>query len=381
MSIDLAVDQAKWRRVVTVRFERAKTGAPDINMPQPDDRGYADATHGPIFGICQGETRTVRLCREMIDNSADIFVKSSDTSIFEVVDPAPDTLLPHTEEIDVKIKGVAGDKPKKAKLEVRFCTSNSSPLDGPIIHQAGIWVWHPVSTIPVLPHNVTISAKTGTPNPTASTANIGDIMKVADAIWRPCGIRFIPANGKATWADATKSVAVSLANAGAVAEAELDEILKLGLRTAGVVNAFFVHRLFGTFFGFGFAPADVPVFGLSHHGIILADGIANPAVSHTTEFAGNDLAHEVGHFLGLSHCENINGNSPTDLEDVWSNRSLMYHANPFRPATTQRKVGYGTINVNGTPYQLRGAMVTKKDLAQRTTDAECDRARSNLNSF
>ncbi len=381
MTINLPVDQAKWRRVVAVRFERAKTGAPDMNVPQPDDRGYADADHGPIFGICQGETRTIRLRREMIDNSADIFVKSSDTSIFDVTDPAPGNLLPNTETMDIKIKGIAGDKPKKAKLEVHFASSGGSPPDGPVIHQCGVWVWHPISTIPVQPHNVTISAKTAPLNPTASSASIGPIMDVANAIWRPCGIKFIPANGKATWAAATKSVAASLTTAGAVAEAELDDILKLGLATAGVINAFFVHRLFGTFFGFGFSPASIASLGLTRPGIILADGITTPPVSHTTEFAGNDMAHEVGHFLGLSHCENVNGDTVPDITDTWTRRSLMYHANPFAPATTQRKVDYGTIGVNGQNFQFRGAMITKKDLAQRATDAECARARSNLTSF
>lgn len=390
MTIALQVHPKKWRRVVLVRFERAATGDPDIARPQPDDRGYAAPEHGPIFGMVKGDTVTLRLRREMVENTAPLFVTSSDTSVFTVASPATGNLLPSTEVMDIQIRGVGGGTPQTAELEVRFASNSSSPPSGPIIHQATIWLWDSLHEIPVKPHRVTVELNSGPlPRPArASTANVGQIMAVANAIWRPCGIGFVP-HGGATWDAATAALTVAAPNTGQVDldpwPGGPDTVLQHGVRTAGVVNAYFIWRFNspGTL-GLGISPAVQSSDGFTHHGIILADETLRGdgvVVQHTVPFSGNDLAHEVGHFLGLSHSENVHGNSPESdqrrVADTWSRRCLMYWRNRAGGNTAQSIIGYGEV----AGVALRGGMITMKDLTQRTTDAECTRARSNLSTF
>lgn len=390
MAIDIIVNPAKWRRVVLVRFERAKTGDPAIAYPQPDDRGYLAPERGPIFGVVQGQTVRVRLLREMIARNARLIVSSSDNAVFEIVSPSSRE-LPAQSEMEIQIRGVAGGTPATAKLEVRAVTdtSHGTPT-GPIIHEAAIWVWDSLHEIPVKPHRVTVELNSGPrPRPArASTANVGQVMDVANAIWRPCGIGFVP-HGGATWDAATAALTVAAPNTGQV---DLDPwpggpdvVLQHGVTTAGVINAYFIWRFNspGTL-GLGISPAVKASDGFTHPGIILADETKRSddvVVRHTVPFSGNDLAHEVGHFLGLSHCENVHSNSPaTDqarVADTWTRRSLMYWRNRAGGNTTQSIIGYGEVD----GVALRGAMVTMKDLTQRATDAECARARSNLNAF
>ena len=387
MAIDLEV--YKWCRIVPVRFSRAKSGDPDAKIPQPDDRSYSGAEHGPIFGILQGDTVAVRLRREALEAFTPLFVTSSDKSVFTVVDPPSDEILPMGASIDIRIKGVGGGTPKTAKLEVRYSTTLSAPFKGPVLHEATIWVWHPPLDLRVTPHLVTIQRNSG-PMPRAArgtTADVDKILEVAKAIWRPCGIRLLPSSGKSFKAAAKKHT-IPLATEGVVkietvAGGEVDKILGLG-NIPHTVNAYFFNRFDGEgTLGLGISPATQADWGLANNGILLADVtiVGGETRIHDVPWSGNDLAHEIGHFLTLPHVENRHGDNPRN--DTWSRRCLMHPSNRLPDARQpfQTDVGYGALTLGGVQRGRRGALVTMKDLAQLTTDGECTKARGKVSAI
>jgi len=137
MSIDKKV--YKWTAISPVRFTRAPhqndatkdSGPPDAHAPDPDDRGYVPEKHrcaylpigfeysGPVASL--PETR-VRLIREDIADTAQLYVTSSNNSIVELTTPAPGNALPNTTKMMIKfrVKNV-GD----AFLEIRFGSDSS----------------------------------------------------------------------------------------------------------------------------------------------------------------------------------------------------------------------------------------------------------------
>lgn len=381
----LNIEVYKWHRVVLVRFERAKVGDPDIKIPQPDDRAYGSPERGPIFGVLQGDTVKVRLRREEIGTDAPLFVSSSDEKVFTVEDPSPNKLLPDAVTMDIKIKGVGGGTPKKAKLEVHYATAKSSPLKGPTLHEATIWVWHPPLDLRVTPHLVTIERATGpAPHPAlGSTADVEKILEVAKAIWRPCGIRLIK--------EATKPERIPLATEGVIIKdyattrggGEIDRVLSLN-NVPHTVNAYFFRRFStdGTL-GVGISSESQKTYGLSNNGILLADIAMSgtKVMTHDVQWSGNDLAHEIGHFLTLAHVEKQNASSARN--DTWSRRSLMHPTNglvaPYNPF--QQDIGYGTVTSAGVTSGRRGALISMKDLAQLTTDGECTKARGGVSAI
>lgn len=384
MSPDLEI--YKKRRVVMVRLERAAKGDPDEAIPQPDDRGYSGSDTGPIFGVLQGETVKLRLRRENIDRKADLYVTSSDPKAFKVVNPPSTALLPKKSLVYIKIKGEKGGKPKVAKLEVRYCTSASSPFKGPVIHEGIIWVWDPPLDLKVTPHLVTIRG--ATPKPAyGSSADVGKIVDVAEAIWRPCGIRLLPSKG-GSFAKATQTHTIQLASPGVVKlevnpGGEVDKVLALG-NVPHTVNAYFIREFSKSgVLGLGISPATQAAWGLGKNGILLADRttVGGKVVNHDNPWSGNDLAHEIGHFLTLKHVENLNAGSTRN--DTWSRRCLM-HAENLLPAVPERfktDIGYGALSLLGSMRGRRGGLITMKDLAQLVTDGECSTARGKVSSI
>lgn len=354
----------KEQRVVLVRFRRSKHGNPSFLRPDIDDRGTRNE-YGPIVGLSQGKEITVRLERLMIDKSAELHVKSSDTSVAKISDPATGT-LPSTDKTDIKIKGVAGGNaaPKTAKIQVRYKSAT-----GPIIHELIVWCFRR-RTLNVTPHIVTISGKGPPVVPgTASTANVAQIMTHVRAIWRPVGVRINVGT--------TQNDAVTFGTANIVSDNPFPGEIKKLLQTnwvANTINVYFVRQIAATggTLGYGFSRSSSVTFGTGNPGIILADQAANGSV-HDTIWAGNDLAHEIGHFLKLWHADNKQ--PPNEREDTWCRRMLMHNFN-LQPKQNNWKddVGYGQSG----GFSRRGALITNKNLAKITGDRESRTARSAL---
>lgn len=347
----------KHQRIVPLRFVRAKEGDPDSAFPDLDDRGYADAEHSAVVGVTEGREITVRLIRQNIEKTARLFVTSSDTSVMMIIDPAGGA-LPNEGDALITLRGVSGGNPKKAKVQVRFDST-----DGIILHELSVWVFSPLE-LDITPHLVTIGKSGGGATPIGSTANVNAIMNVVKAIWAPLGITFSVGS--------VLNDNVNFANAGEVAWNEINSLLTTNY-IPNTINVYFVHRIHSTggrtILGYGFSRSKIATYNLTNPGIILSDG--GPSFKRTLYMWGNDLAHEIGHFLRLEHTERRNADDPR--LDTWSRRMLMYPLEPMgRLGNWKDNVGYGNQN--------RGCLITMKDLPQLITDGECAIARSTITS-
>src|SRR6185295_18192194 len=129
----------KWHTFVPVRFSRATTGAPSGERPDLDDRGFRDPDFGPVLGITADDTVGVAVRRGAIDNSADLWLTSTDASIVSVEAPSSGHLAAG-ERVVVRVKGhrAAGTTPsmRTAKLQARFGSSS-----GPILAELRVHVY------------------------------------------------------------------------------------------------------------------------------------------------------------------------------------------------------------------------------------------------
>jgi hypothetical protein len=84
---------------------------------------------------------------------------------------------------------------------------------------------------------------------------------------------------------------------------------------------------------------------------------------------GNDLAHEIGHFLGLKHVESHDLDK--QLRDTWTRKRLMHPGNPLSNYSDFKKnVGFGD--------NARGYQLTMRHLDGLSTDNECTTVRTKL---
>ncbi len=300
MSIDKKV--YKWTAIVPVRFTRAPdqndatkdSGPPDAHAPDPDDRGYVPEKDrcaylpigfeysGPVASL--PETR-VRLIREDIADTAQLYVTSSDNSIAELTTPAPGNALPSAAKMMIKFRvRNVGD----AFLEVRFGSDS-----GPIIHRLRLCI-NKFRSIWVKAHAPVISGTTGpaVPVPSQSSFNtkatVQGQIDLLNAIYFPYGIKF-------TLKGNVDVSPISLKQGGVFNLSEewktlIKSTKKNKLWIQGGLNIFFVPQIVAKNIGLNriggvasYARTD-PDFML-----ILADWARE----------GQTIAHEVGHILNL----------------------------------------------------------------------------------
>lgn len=348
----------KERRVVMLRWKRARHGDPHRHYPEVDVRGTKSPEFAAITGILQGHEAIVRVERELIDNAAELWVTSSDETKVTVVDPA-DGKLPAGAHADIKISGVAGGNPAEVSLEVRFGSKT-----GPIVSKLLVRCFTR-RRVTITPHIVTIHDSTGA-NGVPSTANVAAIMDHVRAIWRPAGVELT--------VGATRNDPVNFATANVLSDSPFPGEIRTLLLTnwqAGTINAYFVRQIgTGNVLGYGFSRPSSVTFGTGNPGIILGDQTAGGMV-HDTAWAGNDLAHEAGHFFQLWHPNNQQ--PPTEREDTWSRRMLMHNHNTQVIMNNWKDDnGYGALGGSA----RRGALVTHKHIHGIATDNETATARA-----
>ncbi|MEZ4298382.1 MAG: hypothetical protein R3B70_25750 [Polyangiaceae bacterium] len=347
----------KERRVVMVRWKRARHGDPHRHYPEIDWRGTKSPEFAAIVGVMQNHEAHVRLERENIDNSAQLYVVSSDDTKVQIVDPA-DGKVPAGARADIKIKALVGGNPGEAHVEVRF-----GDKAGPILSKLLVRCFTR-RRVTITPHIVTIHNSAGAGG-AASTANVANIMAHVQAIWRPSGVEFT--------IGATQNETVNFATANILSESPFPGEIRTLLMTnwvANTINVYFVRQI-GTrgVLGYGFSRPSSVTFGTGNPGIILGDQTAGGSI-HDTAWAGNDLAHEAGHFFQLWHPNNQQ--PPTEREDTFARHMLMHNYNT-QPVQGNWKDdnGYGAIGSSA----RRGALVTHKHITGIATDNETSTAR------
>ncbi len=378
----------KAQRVCLIRFQRQIEGEPVFEFPDVDNRGsfrkYTDGKfdRGPVVPVMQGDDIHVRIVRERIDKTAPLFATSSDEATMIVGNK---NQLPAESSMVLRLTGVQGNgdaMPKKASLQIRY-----GSLTGVVIAELGVWVFTKMS-VNLTPHRVTLSDATGAS--AASQANIGAVIAMTRAFWRHYGIVINDAPIVNTPFPAT--------TAGQIVWTEHDALLGTG-NVPSSINAYFVAQTDAGFLGWGFSRAFIndPTNGRTNPGIILADRDNTLDRHLDTHYLANDLAHEVGHFLGLQHVDNRTpdgtaANANNFRDDTWARRCLMHHSNSSSFTTTPPPgspldVGYGTMSVALGKGGYRGGLVTMKDLTDvnnRTknhiTDPEYKTARNTISS-
>jgi hypothetical protein len=219
--------------------------------------------------------------------------------------------------------------------------------------------------------------------PTTSAGNIATLRRVANRIWRPAGVFFtldpvtsftitLDVAGEINYNSGTSGGPNNTVNGTAIATGDHTEFWNLrstaagGRHAANKINVYWVHQ----FTDVDVAPANQHNLramtwdkGLdaSTHGIVMKDGAD-----------GNDLAHEIGHFLSLFtnrllHADQDRGTTHS-LHDVQVLKRLMYSFNPYTSRRSYRRnLGYGN--------NQRGSVISMRNKPQYSRDAEWYEAR------
>jgi hypothetical protein len=345
------------RRLMLLRSTRARHGDPHLEYPDVDNRGTRAPELSAITGLMEGHEAEVRVERELIDDAADLHVTSSDATKVSIVRPA-DGKLPPGKHADIRVKGVAGGNPNEARIEIRFGGS-AGPILGTLLARC-----YTRRRVTITPHLVTINNPAGGGG-IASAANVATIMAHVQAIWRPCGVDFR--------VNATVAENLNFATPGIVSDNPFPGEIRTLLMTnsvANTINVYFVNQIgVNNILGYGFSRPSSLAFGTGNPGIILADRAG--AAVHDAPWAGNDLAHEAGHFFKLWHPNKQQ--PPTERKDTWARRMLMHNYNT-QPIVGNWKDdnGYGALGGSA----RRGALVTHKHIPNISTDDECKTARA-----
>jgi hypothetical protein len=346
--------------IVPIRFARAVTGGAVLDAPDVDDRGFAMGTRpgtwgstdarGSMVTMTEGQTVRIKVVREDIDDSAPLFVRSSDNGAVTISGSAG----PLGVDGVFSITGVVDAIRRDVKIQVRL-----GAVDGPVLGELEPHIFQ-LRQRRVVAHLVTING-----TPTARTAaSLVQLFVDVNVIWRPVGIEFLynPAethtdtiNGFAVAGQVTTNLTATPPTFG-----EFSRVINVHF-DANAINCYFV-QLANEFTGLTFDHDTARPIGF---GVVLID-------------RGNahELAHELGHFLDLDIHAGENAARTHIRDDVWSERRLMFDFSPLDPAQPAHRhdVGYGNL--------IPGELIDVKDFNVDPTDGSVARSRRrSLNPF
>lgn len=368
-------------RIAPVRFARAVKGVSDKDAPDLDDHGFTIPTRfcaatGPVCGIMQGETVRIKLIRDRLEPTAQLFATTDDDTIAALDFPSPGAPIspndvpPGHKGDCVYVRGTGtGIADQETRLTIRF-----GAVDGPVVAELAIRVYQPL-IIRVQAHQVSING-TG---PAATLATIRSLFKRVDAIYAQAGVRFVVGRNYMTEAVAgfARAGTVTLTGVADQRNAELQTVLRQHF-VRRRLNAYFFSHYFDTtngltdqVLGIAFSRDDAtgnppnPATGFPgcQAGITVRDTGDPIEAAHT-------IAHEIGHSLKLQHYALGNGSTGSvndQREDIWAHRCLMYNivglgpsgpaGNKYQSTPARIQVGYGML-ASGVPST--GQLLTTK---------------------
>lgn len=384
MAIKLQV--YKELRMVPVRFERAKTGDPDENYPDIDDRGHnfkvpavdglAQSTEirGPVVGLLKHQKIKLRLVRECIGASAPLYLTSSDETAVKVITPAAGKKVASGADTIIELQGLdfIQARPKTAKIEVRHGSTT-----GPILYELTAYVFSPLPVY-IQPHLVTINNRRGR-HGIQPNINLDQVTRLAKALWAPCGVQLV--------VQATRIWSVNLHHSNIMRFDEINTVLAANW-SPNRINVYIVREIADAL-GYGFSKSAHAGYGINRPSVFAGERQGTTARGPgDTYWWGNDLAHELGHFFTLWHPTDDPGDGSTwQRFETWSMRFLMHNFNfthrdnpPGDPAhwPTFNDFGYG---IHVPDYPFRAGLVPLKNV--RTTagagvDGQCSTARNHI---
>jgi len=350
--------------ICPIRFQRAVTGATVADAPDVDDRGFAmgarsatwgtSTVRGAMVSIAQGDTVRVRVIRADIDDTAPLFVTSTDTAVVTVAAPAGGGPLPA--DGIFSLHAVKDFPNRTAAIQVRL-----GDATGPVIGELEPHIFA-IHNLRVVAHLVTINGRATT----RTAAALVNTFQAINDIWRPAGIVFLynqaqtqaeVFNGFQVAGQMTTMMDASIPGHTDTAAdwAEFSQIINRR-PVANHVNVYFVENA-NEVFGLTFDNTNARPNG---YGIVCADNAVD-----------NSVAHELCHFLdNPDHAQQAIAPGAAH-EDIWARRRLMWTPNPWNASAVahQNDVGYGALT--------RGALISVKDLPATVdqTDGELARAR------
>jgi hypothetical protein len=341
--------------VVPLRFARAVGGAPQIDAPEVDDRGFIPGARpvtwghsdyrGAMVGVTKGDTVRIKVLREDIDSGAPLAVTSSDTSIVSVEDPPSGGTL--AADGIFKIKALQDLVNRPVKIQVRLGDATS-----PILGELEPHIFE-LKTLRVRVHLVGINGVATARTAASMVAVFEDINR----IWRPAGIEFEydPALTRPETINGLAVAGQMTTNLRGNDWAEFTRIINLHPDP----NRINIYCVVVTNEAFGMTFANNITRSNGGYGIVLGD-----------DSSSNSNAHELCHYLdNPEHAHEDAARTVNIRKDIWVRRRLMWTPNPF-PVTNpafRNDIGYGA--------QTRGAQISIKDLAGDPWDGEQNRAR------
>jgi len=364
-------------RIAPVRFARAVSGFSQTEAPDLDDHGFVIPSAfctalGPVTGVRQAKKIRVKVIRDRLEPTTQIFPKVEDDTIATIEHPPTGTALSASDVGEHKadciyINGAAtGSTIQETKIKLHY-----GAVDGPVLAEMAVRVY-PTLVIRVQAHLVTINGTA----PTTTMANIQSIFRRVNRVYAQAGVRFSLAGAAMNEAvnGFARAGTVTLTNTADQRNTELQTVLRQNA-VGNKLNAYFFHHYFDTVtglqdqvMGIAFNRDDAngnPAAGAfpgCQAGITMRDSADIKEVSHTT-------AHEIGHSLRLSHYHNRNGNSVRN--DIWAHRDLMHNfvnlistsnaAATSKNSVARRQIGYGNYSDGRV---MAGQLLMTKKLAK-----------------
>ncbi|MCG7851852.1 MAG: peptidoglycan-binding protein [Methanosarcinaceae archaeon] len=367
-------------RRTLIRFTRASSkdlpakfsGIPDSMAPDLDDRGFIKVKsygldlNGPVLTMKRGSNCRIKVVREYIDPKAPLVACSSDENVVRVSTPN----LPEGRFMIMELEAqtLLTPDPKTATISVNY-------KDGGKEIQIGSLEVIVMPTITRLVRPVWVTINGTAPGTADDKKNYKQAFYVCNAIWKHYGVYFHFLGWKEKTVIGMNAAGV-LSKVGGSSRTEFRKVSNANNDDGGAteedkINLYIVRDLQGA-------------YGTTYDALDFnwPNGIALKK-NNTWTMTGIDLAHELGHFIGLANC--LPPNSCVHAEDdpdkdhkkkdIWSIRRLMYGGWP-----TVDRPGQPWANDVGYGHGQYGCMVSVRDLPQEKPDNELKNGRKHMKS-